>query len=129
MVLLPLIGCTTLTEPPADWGVPMSKNAVTDAAYEKIVACAKGRPLVRVYEGLRFYTVPGGSFDLDWHTSMGYDLPVSGFTYFEKIYVAEARKDLVNLWAHELGHSLFGLKGTTLTNHDPLFSKCGLLII
>lgn len=126
---LALVGCTSLTEPPEDWGIPMSPNAVTHAAVRRATQCAKGLPQVRVYTGLRFFLVPGGSFDLDWRVSKGFDLPVAEVVIYNRIYVAEQRKDMEALWAHAMLHALWDLKGTTLYNHHPLFAECGLLVI
>lgn len=131
LALLVLVGCHGPFDPEPFWA---SVTDWTDASRTGLriaeqCADANGLHPVRPVADLTLYLVPGRTFDLKGHRSVGNDLPWSGYAIGWKVYIAEQRKDLTLLWAHELLHALYGLPGLTPETHSPIFARCGLSAI
>lgn len=114
-----LLGCTSPLAP--EEAIRIAPNVVTDSAVVLTTTCAGPlRPVLRPYLSLVLYVVPGETFDF------GNERSYAGATMGYEVWIAGAHASRLLVWAHEFLHAIYGLKGTTPGNHDPLFGECGL---
>ena len=122
------LACVPPLRPSMEFVYPIPPSFATDQGALQAAICAGQEHLSpkRPYASLRLYLVRGTTFDLQGHWSPGHDYAYSGYTIGGAVYVAEGRKDLVAIWAHEFIHAIYGLPGKTAESHPPTFARCGL---
>ena len=122
------LACVPPLRPNMEFAYPIPPSFATDQGALQAAICAGQEHLApkRPYASLRLYLMRGMTFDLQGHWSPGHDYAYSGYTIGGAVYVAEGRKDLVAIWAHEFLHAIYGLPGKTAESHPPTFARCGL---